>query len=93
MKAIYKFHWDCGRMGDIEGLFIAEKETVQAIIGKEVYFGEVLGKHSEIYGILEEKELEIKTDDQEFIAQFEQEVGTGTISGFNPLDYYGSEDE
>ena len=53
MKAIYQFHWDCGRMGDIAGLFVASKQDVQDAIGKEIYFGEVLGKHSEVYGTLD----------------------------------------
>ncbi len=87
MKTIYKFRWDCGRVGDIWGLFIALEEDVQAAIGSSVYFGEVPGKHSEIYGTLDESDLEIRTQDQAFIAKFEEIIGTGTISGLNPLDY------
>jgi hypothetical protein len=36
-------------MGALSGIFVAEEEAVEALIasGKEVYFGEVLGKHSE----------------------------------------------
>jgi len=87
MKAIYEFYWDCGRMGDLQGLFIAEKEKVDSLIGEEIYFGEVLGKHSEIFGPLKETDLTIKSEDQDFIAKFEEIMGTGTISGYNPLDY------
>ena len=54
MKKLYKFYWDCGRQGDIESIFIATEKDIKANIGEEVYFGEILGKHSEIYGILEE---------------------------------------
>lgn len=25
MKKLYSFYWDCGRMGNLEGLFIAEE--------------------------------------------------------------------
>lgn len=57
MKSLYKFEWDVGRMGELDGLFVAYDKEVKAAIGKEVYFGEVLGKHSEIYGELEESEL------------------------------------
>lgn len=48
MKAIYKMDCDCGRMGSLQGVFIAEKEHVTVLLKKkiEVYFGEVLGKHS-----------------------------------------------
>lgn len=95
MKAIYEFYWDCGRMGSLEGMFIAEKADVDAVIGKRIYFGEVLGKHSEIYGTLEESDLTIKTEDQDFIDKFIEVMETdGTISGYNPLNYYeATEDE
>lgn len=93
MKVIYEFNWDCGRMGALDGIFIAEKADIEALIGNEIYFGEALGKHSDIYGTLDATDLTIKTDDQEFIAKFETIMGTGTISGFNPLDYYDDFDE
>lgn len=32
------------------------------IIGKEIYFGEIAGKHSKIYGTLDDNELEITKD-------------------------------
>ncbi len=87
-KAIYKFYWDCGRNGEVEGLFIAEQDDIRAAIGKEVYFGEILGKHSDICGKLEESDLTIKTDDVDFIDKFQEILGyTGSISGYNPLEY------
>jgi len=91
MKKIYKFYWDCGRMGELEGLFIADSKDVKQIIGHEIYFGEVLGKHSEIYGELKKGDLTVKTDDQDFIAKFIVIFGEGTISGYNPFDYYEPE--
>ena len=87
-KAIYEFYWDCGRMGDVEGVFIEDTETVNKLIGKTIYFGEILGKHSEIYGTLDEGDLTIKSDDQEFIEKCIEVFGEGTISGYNPVDYY-----
>jgi len=92
MKAIYEFHWDCKRMGDVYGVFIADKENVAKVIGKKIYFGEILGKHSEIYGVLEDSDLTIKSEDQYFIAKCIEVFGDGTISGYNPLDYYDPED-
>lgn len=91
-KAIYEFHWDCGRMGDLGCTFVAKKSDVENLIGKEIYFGEVLGKHSEIYGKLEESDLTVLTDDQEFIAQFEKILGEEFSSGYNPLHHYEEED-
>ena len=66
MKAIYEFYWDCGRQGEVLGTFIANKAQVEAAIGSEVYFGEILGKHSEVHGTLDNDDLTMKTDDQEF---------------------------
>ena len=95
MKAIYKFYWDCGSKGDISGIFVAEESVVEAAIGKEVYLGEVLGKHSEVYGTLDREALELKSDDPVFVEQFIKIIGDGCISGYNPLDYIeqGEEDE
>ena len=33
MKNLYKFHWDCGRQGDVNGLFVATQEEVDNLIG------------------------------------------------------------
>ena len=88
MKGIYEFYWDCGRQGDLSGIFVTNKASVAKLIGKEVYFGEVLGKHSEVYGTIKEKDIELKSDDQVFIAQFEAIMGENFESGTNPLGYY-----
>lgn len=87
MKGIFKFHWDCGRMGDIDGLFVLDKEHLDRSIGEDVYFGEILGKHSEIYGTLDAEDVTLLSDDQEFIEKFIEIMGDGNISGYNPLDY------
>jgi hypothetical protein len=92
MKALYQFYWDCKRSGDVTGLFVAHKTEVEAAIGRNVNFGEILGKHSEICGVLETDDLTIKSEDQEFIAKLVDVIGRNTISGYNPLEYLG-EDE
>jgi hypothetical protein len=84
MKSIYKFHWDCGRQGDITSVFVSTPEKVAEIIGKEVYFGEILGKHSEISGVIKEDEITLVTDNQEFIRLFE---GYKLANGPNPFHY------
>jgi hypothetical protein len=87
MQTIYKFSWYCGRQGDIEGIFVADSEEVEAAIGIEVNFGEALGKHSEIHGVLEPKDFQILSQDESFVTQFVETIGDGTISGYNPLNY------
>lgn len=77
---IWEFYWDCGRSGDVEGFFRATKAEIEDTIGKEVYFGEILGKHSEVYGVLEEGDLKLISDDPVV-------VNTYNTSGYNPLEY------
>lgn len=90
MIGIYKFHWDCGRQGVVNGCFVADNSEVEQAIGKEVYFGEILGKHSEIYGILEKGEIELVTTDEQVVNLFEQ---FELSNGYNPLEYLRDEDE
>ena len=74
-------------MGNLEGLFIATDKEVADIVGKRVYFGEVLGKHSEIYGELEMSDFTKITDEPLVVAILESNVGSKTISGYSPFDY------
>ena len=93
MKKMYKFMWNCGSMGNVEGLFFAEEKDVEEAIGLELYFGEILGKHSEVCGELEAddlKEIDISSDAlKEMMDTFEGD----TIVGYNPLEYISDEDE
>lgn len=86
MERLYRFSWDCGRSGDVEGVFIATDEEVSSSIGKEVYFGEILGKHSEVYGILEEGDLDTLSVSDNTVKELRETIGR-TISGYNPLEY------
>jgi hypothetical protein len=88
MKKLYRFEWDWGRMGCIQGTFVAEEKDVTQAIGRHIYFGEVLGKHSEVEGELDESDFGVLTDDQDFIEKFEELVGS---TGYNPLDYLNEE--
>jgi len=85
-KYLWKFEWDCGRQGTLEGLFVATKEEVQSLIGKQVNFGEVLGKHSEVYGTIEEGEVTMIILDAKTVEKVAKILGD-TWSGYNPLYY------
>ena len=85
---LYRFEMDCGRMGMLSGTFVTE--SLKPILGKRVYFGEVLGKHSEIEGVLDEGDFTLLTNDQDFINKF---VELECESGHNPFDYFEPEDE
>jgi hypothetical protein len=50
----------------------------------KVYFGEVLGKHSEIYGPIETSDIELVTSDPSAVKMF---LDNDLSTGFNPFDY------
>lgn len=84
---LYRFKESFGRMGDLEGVFVAREEDVEALMGEEIYFGEVLGKHSEISLVIEPHHIKVVSDEAPFIEKLTQIFGGSTISGVNPLDY------
>lgn len=85
MLGLYKFYWDCGRMGFIDGLFITESGKAKNIVGREVYFGEVLGKHSEIFGTIEEGDISVVSENEDLIEHLRNTFGSDTLSGYNPI--------
>ena len=86
VKKLYRFYKDVGRHGEIEGLFIATDEKVANTIGKTVYFGEILGKHSEVIVDLEVSHFSVITADQCVIQILQDKLGESCI-GYNPLDF------
>jgi len=88
MLGIYTYYKDFGRLGELEGMFIADHEDLIKLEGKEIYFGEVLGKHSEV--IVEfsyDEDIDVRTQDQEFIKKFREIMGDNFSTGYNPLNY------
>lgn len=88
MKLIVEFNLDCGRMGNLSSTFVCDKEDLESLYDEEVYFGEVLGKHSEVVATLDESNFTIKSDDQEFINKFSEIMGDYWSTGHNPLWHY-----
>lgn len=87
-EGFYKFEFDCGRAGFLSGTFFADSSEVENLIGQEVWFGEVLGKHSEVYGTIDEGEITLITDDTEIVKVLKD--GEASV-GINPLDYLDQE--
>jgi len=90
MKGIYRFKCDCGRMGELSGIFVADSDDVKTLIGTYVYFGEVLGKHSEVEGEIEEDEIELVTDNESCVEMFEF---FNLSTGYNPFEYLNDDKE
>lgn len=84
MKALFKMTCDCGSDGELESLFIAEKEYVDYLVKNKVVicFGEVLGKHSEVCAYLDESEVKLITDEQEVLDMVDK---YGLEIGYDPL--------
>lgn len=87
-SCVWKFCWD-SYYGFIEGLFVANREDIEKSIGKEIYFGEILGKHSEVSGVLESGDIEFISDDPIIVDL----VLTHDLTfGYNPLHYIVEEE-
>ena len=91
MKKLYSFELDWGRMGSLDGLFIADESEVKDLMGKEVYFGEVLGKHSEVFDTMTEDMFEAIDIPEDVVNILENKLGS-TLSGYNPLEYAEEEE-
>jgi hypothetical protein len=76
---------DYGRSGSIDGLFVVSREDFDLAVkhNPNVYFGEVLGKHSEVCPDFNEIDFEVLSEEQDKIEWFEQAIG---CSGYNPFD-------
>ena len=92
MLKLYRFCWPQRRGGDVEGLFVEDSDVVENAIGSDVYFGEICGKHSDVYGTLDEEDLTVVSEDQEKIDWLVDILGR-SISGYNPFDYIEDQDE
>ena len=86
MKALFKMNFDCGRNGNLEGVFIADTDDVKYLVENDisVYFGEVLGKHSDVSGCVDESEITMITTDENVISVVCEH---GLESGYNPFDH------
>ena len=94
---LWKFYWDCGRMGNLDGLILATDKEVECALGRQLDFGEALGKHSQIYGELEPGDLE-KVEavtgaalSRALITDLHKVFGK-TVSGYNPFDHMREEE-
>lgn len=86
MKNLYKFYVNCGRMGDLDGLFIAYASDVERAMGVECWFYEVLGKHSEFNVELGPDNITLISNDQDKV-QWLNDIAGVNLGGVNPFDH------
>lgn len=90
---LYKMFVDYGRSGEIEGLFAASEEDITGSYGRDVYLGEVLGKHSDVCFELEESMITKLDVSPDIVQTIVAAVGDVTLSGYNPLEYIDDGDD
>lgn len=83
MKGLYKMNVDYW-YGNITGLFIADTSKIDFLINNPigVYFGEVLGKYSEVEFQFNAEDLVLITSDEQIIKMVED---NDLEVGYNPL--------
>jgi hypothetical protein len=86
MMKVYKYEESFRRMGELSGVFIAEDADVAKVRGKEVYLGEVLGKHSEVTATVNDETLTMISEDPAIVRFFEEHLDGGI--GTNPVAAY-----
>ncbi len=85
---LYKFNFDCGRMGNLDGIFVADDKKIKQLIKQNpsIYFGEVLGKYSEIFGDFSEMNVEKIKMDSRTVKKVSSILGK-SWGGYNLMDY------
>lgn len=99
MKKFIRWSIDFSRMGYLDGLAIVDDDLLaeERSNNREVYLGEVLGKHSEIYFDFDQIRINVLSEDQEFINKLLNVIGMSyeqytIISGYD-IFYLEEDDE
>lgn len=89
MNKLYRFEVDYGRSGKLSGLFVSTDEDLNLLNDTTIYFGEVLGKHSEVWidNFQWQEYCTVVSDDQSKINWLIEILGY-VVSGINPEYYY-----
>lgn len=91
---LWKFDADCGRVGSLSGLIAVSQADIDNIIGEDVYFGEVLGKHSDITVRIGLEDFTLIDIPEEYARKIMTAAGgSHCISGYSPFDYWERVDD
>jgi len=75
VKKVYRYNEYFGRMGRLESVFVATDEDVEELREcGEIYLGEVLGKHSEIWALVNDSTLRELTADSVIVEFIDTEL-------------------
>jgi hypothetical protein len=88
---ILELYWERPRSSDIYESRIYPKHIAkrmkEMMVDKQVYFGEIEGKHSEVFGVIEDHEIKIITKKKD-IDKFLLENPTGMIFNHSFIDSF-----
>lgn len=90
---LVKYYEEFGRMGDLEGIFVCTRDELESLNGIDIYFGEVLGKHSEVYSNKTYENCEVQDITAEDLGVIVRVFGVGTISGYSPIENLPEDEE
>lgn len=75
------------------GVFIATDVEVEKLLGETLYLGECLGKHSDVEWTVEEGEINLVTDNPQYLEETLKVFGTRSIWGLNPVEAFKEQEE
>jgi hypothetical protein len=92
---LVKFSVGYGRAGKLEGLFITTPEDLAKVCKTTIYFGEVLGKHSEVEMDFEMGDFKLLSTNEFYIRTLQRKFDTNshTLMGYNPVEYLRDQEE
>lgn len=82
-RVLVRFHWHISQVGDVRATVITTPQELADSYGQRVRFGDILGKHSEVEGVLQPSDFTFITADGEFIKKYEEYFGAS--EGHDPL--------
>lgn len=93
-RKLCRYVMQFNRSADLEGVFVVSPlawETLQALEGQTVYYGEICGKHSDVNCDFSISDIEIVSENDDEIEFFERMFPSG--SGFDFLSCWIDYDE
>lgn len=90
---LVKFEYEILHTGYLDSIFLCSQQDYDRLIGKYVYFGDVLGKHSSVGVTIRKEHLTILSQDQDKLPWLMKVFQHTTLSGHNPLEYLDDYDD
>ena len=75
MNYLWKLYWDCGKLGEVESIFVATEKEVYYLIGQRIYLPNVLSDGKEAEGLVEEGDIEKLKIDSKTVDMLTEHLG------------------